>query len=191
MKMVLKISLLSQSLLPLYILVFVLNIHDYLDIFTKGNSSNFELQSSEWVLIIMESLIGFLIIIVGISFLFVRNYVSHGEEIPETILKLDEKNDISLDFFMSYLVPIIVSDLSSITHVIVFLLMLIFICILLLKTKLYFLNPILIAFGYSLYLVDTLNVKNSYCVCRKKLKVNDLIRYKKIEENIIYGRKKQ
>ena len=181
--MMLKISLLFQSILPLNAIVFGLNTYSLISYFDSLIVIN------RYSLICFLTIQLIIIILTIISFFQTKNFIKHSEELPVTIEKIEKNNEIGLEFFMTYIVPLIMSDLTNIGKIFVFLAIFVIMIILIYKTDLHFVNPILIVLGYNLCNIETINGIKYKCMIRDKIKTGDKVSFKKMSENLIYGRK--
>ncbi len=184
--MLLKMSLLFQSIFPLILIVFGINTYNLVcDFYDKS----IDINIYHYCLIVFLAVLLILIVLTIISFLLTKNFKCYGEELPETIEKVAGNNEIGLEFFMTYIVSLIMSDLTNIGKIIAFIVVLIIMIILIYKTDLYFINPILIVLGYNFYNIETQIGGKYKCMSRNIIKVGDKIIFKKVSENLIYGRK--
>lgn len=179
----LKILLLFQSMLPLFIMVCFINFN----IILKGiNDKEYSLTFISTV--VVDFILIILIMLGAFSFITVSGFISHGEETPRTLIECKKVNKVSLDFFMGYLVPIVLANYSNFGSVLSFLAIVFILGTLIYKTDLFYLNPILIVFGYNIYEIRFKNEKQYICIIRGNLKVNDVLLYKSITELVIFGR---
>lgn len=184
----LKIILILQSIFPLIIIIFVVNAYSFVtDYFDEKIDKNYYHLVLFVFLIVLFLIITYTII----SFFLIKNYISHGEELPKTIIEIEKNNKVGLDFFMTYLVPLILCDISNIILLFVLVLVLFFMFILMYRTDIYYINPILIVFGYNLYRIKIKDGNYYNCICKEKLEEKDKIIYKSLSNDILFGRKSQ
>lgn len=62
-----------------------------------------------------------------------------------------EKEDASLNFFMTMIIPLLIDDVGTIQGAVTFLIIVVMMCALLSKTHLYYANPVLAILGYRVY----------------------------------------
>lgn len=67
------------------------------------------------------------------------------------IMEIEEKEDASLNFFLTLIVPLLMDDVATIQGALTFLLIVAAISALLYRTKLFYANPILAMLGYRIY----------------------------------------
>lgn len=67
------------------------------------------------------------------------------------IVNIEEKEDASLNFFLTLIIPLLMDDVSTIQGALTFLLIVAAISTLLYRTKLFYANPILAMLGYRIY----------------------------------------
>lgn len=109
------------------------------------------------------------------------------------ITSIEEKEDASLNFFMTLILPLLIDDISTIQGAITFALIILFLSILLYQTKLFYANPILAILGYHIYSFQFKhNSKYANCiymgVCHGRISGENTIEYKAISGNVLYIR---
>lgn len=126
--------------------------------------------------------------------LFTDGFQSHGETVQQPALQSER----SLEFLMSYVLPLLTDDINTIGSWISFLLMLVLIIALLIKSRLFYLNPILTLLNYKVY---SFTFKNPYgdiqdpageyigISLKEDLHEGDMIRRKHIADNVYLIRK--
>lgn len=67
------------------------------------------------------------------------------------IVDIEEREDASLNFFLTLIIPLLMDDVSTIQGALTFLLIVAAISALLYRTKLFYANPILAMLGYRIY----------------------------------------
>ena len=67
------------------------------------------------------------------------------------IVDIEEKEDASLNFFLTLIIPLLMDDVATIQGALTFLLIVAAISALLYRTKLFYANPILAMLGYRIY----------------------------------------
>lgn len=67
------------------------------------------------------------------------------------IMEIEEKEDASLNFFLTLIIPLLMDDVATIQGALTFLLIVAAISLLLYRTKLFYANPILAMLGYRIY----------------------------------------
>ena len=75
------------------------------------------------------------------------NFVSQGE----SLIKIKKISDSGVTFFMTYILPMAMDDVNTFKGVIVFGIMMIVVCVLMMKTNLYYQNPVLTVLGYEVF----------------------------------------
>ncbi|MGN1217144.1 MAG: hypothetical protein ACI4TD_04120 [Phocaeicola sp.] len=103
----------------------------------------------------------------------------------------EEKEDASLNFFMTMIIPLLIDDVGTIQGAVTFLIIVVMMCALLNRTTLYYANPVLAILGYRVYEIQFQENKDfrGKCIGVVKGKLpNDLgsIEYKSITENVLY-----
>ena len=109
-----------------------------------------------------------------------------------TIECVKDRDEDSLNFFITIIVPLLINDVGTLQGAITFWLIVIFLCGLLYRTKLFYSNPVLTFLGYRFY--EFQFNKNSevqgICVGISLNTVTDgsVIDYKQISDNVFYIR---
>ena len=132
-------------------------------------------------------------IISAIFFLYFKFIVSFGKNGGYTISEMKENKEAGLEFFLTLILPLIIGDLNEWQNMISFLIYLIIIFILLMKTDWFYKNPILTILGYHVYeiLFERNNDIRDKCIIisATSLEETDTIEYKTITPNILFVKK--
>ena len=153
-----KIGLIVQSFAPLFLILLVKNYDNRLLELLCGLVRNHKsaIESSVVMNLIpnfMFSFICFLVLSFGLlsykSFSDSQNrdYKSHGE----LIANVHNCNDVSINFFVTYIMPLSSDKVESFRDMLVFALIIGIIFLLMYKTNLYYQNPILVILGYEIF----------------------------------------
>jgi hypothetical protein len=103
-----------------------------------------------------------------------------------------EKEDASLNFFMTMIIPLLIDDVGTIQGAVTFLIIVVMMCALLSKTHLYYANPVLAILGYRVYEVtfkSNPDFNNEVCLAVVKggfLKNPSTVEYKVINDTVLY-----
>ena len=103
-----------------------------------------------------------------------------------------EKEDASLNFFMTMIIPLLIDDVGTIQGAVTFLIIVVMMCALLSKTHLYYANPVLAILGYQVYEVtfkSNPDFNNEVCLAVVKgrfLKNPGTVEYKVINDTVLY-----
>jgi len=168
-----KMNLFISSYIPLYILIFInemgdLNVESVLEVYNKNNIF--------WVIIFAFSVVSIISMIIFFNFNHTkRNTFENVESI---------NNDI-LDYFITYIIPLITVDITKNTSILVNLIIFIIIGIYYIESDLMYLNILLIFVGYKVYKDKSDNI----VISRKDkdyFKRNNNILCKKIGNTKIY-----
>lgn len=132
-----------------------------------------------------------LFIICFLPYFFIRNiFKKDSKGLPIKIFKYNNINFEIISFFITFIVPLVYLPLKEINEIIVFILLLSIIIAIFFKTSLFYTNPILSLFGYSIYQIEkSENTKLDNCILilKGKLVENSYIRYVRLDETIYYG----
>ena len=189
----LKRMLMLLSLSPLALLTIIRNF-SFEPVREFGTNQNclldfFKLNS---VLITVDVLCGLWIIAAMISFFCFQVFKWIDFEEGYELSFYEEKEDASLNFFMTMIIPLLIDDVGSIQGAITFCIIVIMMCCLLSKTHLYYANPVLAVLGYHLYEVqfkDNGDFTDKKCwavVLGRFSKKIGTVRYKKIDDTVLY-----
>lgn len=156
----LKIYLVLQSFCPLFILLLIKHIGDaehvscFLLYLFHGNwKMLFKVITGPALgdtLISIFCILWFLltlIVALGFRVLQKSNFDSHGEK----IIIIDEKKDSGVSFIVTFIVPLLVEDVSTMKGVVFFGILLFMIIFFLLRSNLFYQNPILVVLHYKTY----------------------------------------
>ncbi len=102
-----------------------------------------------------------------------------------------EKEDASLNFFVTLILPLLIDDISTIQGAITFALIILLLSMLLYQTKLFYANPVLAILGYHIYSFQfkhNSEYGNCICigVCHGRIGGEDTIEFKTISGNVLY-----
>lgn len=181
-----KFKFTIQSFFPLYVILLVFNIN-------RWNSFDEETQTfwdTNWYVLAIKIFLLTLILISIIFYLSLISFKKYGNETHTKVEKCRNINDESLLFFVTFIVPICFSDFTDYHQILCCLITLILMIILLLKTKLYYQNPILTLIGYNIFEI-TIESKQIVVITRDKLKLEKYIIKKQISDNIYYAKEKK
>lgn len=134
---------------------------------------------------------------VAVFFYFRFNYeiVEAATNLPVQIIKIENYNFESVTFLATYIVPLVCFDLDFNLNANRNLFMLF--CILFLigwiyiKTNLFYTNPTLATLGFHIYKISTLKQEAIIVIVKGKVKANDWLFCKRINDNIYYAKVKQ
>ncbi|MDY2636833.1 MAG: anti-phage protein KwaA [Phascolarctobacterium sp.] len=153
-----KIGLIVQSFAPLFLILFVKNYDNTFLELLCGLFQNHKsaIESSLLVKLLPNFLFSFICFLV-LSYGFIsyrsfndsqnRDYKSHGE----LIANVQNCNDVSINFFVTYIMPLSSDKVETFRDMLVFTLIIGIIFLLMYKTNLYYQNPILVILGYEIF----------------------------------------
>lgn len=182
----LKRLLLLQSLSPIAFLMF---IKEY----------PFELIGQKNITdIFQENILSTILLILLALWLFgawvSRHYLTsfykiESEEKNQTIKITEEDKESSSEFFMTFLLPLVVDDVDKINGFCMFWIIIIMVAFLLSKTTLFYRNPVLTALGYKMYWLDQ-NGKKILGISSKKIEPGDFsIKYTPLSDDVFFFKK--
>ena len=185
-----KRKLMIQSLSPLALLTIIRNFNF---ITLAGDGSLLSTTEFLQVNMVLLFVMGVSFLWVMVSVLFYLDFLAFkwsGKKGGFEIRNLEEKEEASLNFFLTLIIPLLIDDLYRIQSAVSFLLVVVMICILLSRTSLFYANPILLILGYRVFEFEFLeNSKHKgRCIgiAREDLKEVKCIEYKKISGDILF-----
>lgn len=140
-------------------------------------------------------ILSFLGILIGVfSFLDFR-YQRKGT--PELSFKITEIENIDyehLTFLTTYIIPLVCFKFDNLRYIIVFVLLLLVIGSIYIRTDLFYANPTLAILQFRIYKVtgefrNGESRQNRILICKEKLKKDDHVKYFKLDERIYYASK--
>lgn len=189
----LKHSLMLQSLSPLALLTIIRNFSFKQPWVEKTSPKLFwgEFIQLNRVLIIVFVLCVVWIIAAVWSFVSFSAFKWMDKKQGYQLKSYKEKEDASLNFFMTMIIPLLLDDVGTIQGAVTFLIIVVMMCALLNKTTLYYANPVLAILGYRVYEIefqDNKEYKGKYIsVVKGKLpKSLRSIECKPITKNVLY-----
>lgn len=162
----LKILLVLESFLPLFILIFIKHAVK-VDLIFRFLS---ELFKSNWSVIgraLNSSSLGDLLItVLCIAWFLFTFFIAMGfkslqnsgfDHNGEKIEIKSEKKDSGVTFLVTYLLPLLVDDVSTPRGFILFIVLLMMVIILMMRSDLFYQNPVLVALKYKTYEFQFIN----------------------------------
>lgn len=109
-------------------------------------------------------------------------------QLPLKILKVENINYEHLTFLTTYIIPLICIDIKQLRYFIVFVILLVIIGCIYIKTNLFYANPTLALLGYYIYKVETNDqaCPNAIFISNGKLSENQNVQYIKLDKKIFY-----
>lgn len=186
-----KIGLFFLSLWLFFILTIIITIHIPICF-----SENWKFIG--WIELLIKNIIPILCIIglvVGLySYLDFSYQLKKSTDMPFLITKVENINYEHLTFLTTYIVPLVCFNFIEIRYQIVLLILLIVICIIYVKTDLFYANPTLALLGFKIYKVDgkfeNENREGIILICKNNLSKNMRCDYIQLDERIYYAKLK-
>lgn len=156
----LKKSLILQSFAPLFILLFIKHFHfsmpgliiNFIRCLKKLGFQAVEVAITHprfWDLVLTLISAGWLLaticIMLGFSSIQKAGFISKGE----SITLVEEKSDVGITFLVSFVLPLLVDDVTCLRNFLFFTTLMCMVINLLVRSNLYYQNPILSLFGYK------------------------------------------
>jgi hypothetical protein len=107
-----------------------------------------------------------------------NTFENHGEK----LIKVEEEREASAIFMMSFVLPLLVDDLSTPQKWLSYIAIVCIECLVLSKTNLYYKSPLLALFGYKVFSFQVANPGEPYGLKKDKTYIG-ITRGKKIDEN--------
>ncbi len=123
---------------------------------------------------------------------FNYHVVKGAPELPKKVLKVENLNYETLSFLVTYIVPLVCFNLDPVSgssrNGILVLLVLILMGWIYVKTNMYYQNPTLAVLGFNIYRVNTEQTENIVVIVKGKLKKDDVILARPVDDNIYFAK---
>lgn len=179
-----KIGLYIQSLSLLFVVMLVLTIGTT----TSSNTTD--------IIGIVIPIFCSVALLIGIgSFIDFTYFVIKGtQHLSVEIIKIEDMGYEPMTFISSYIIPLAFIGFNSIRSMIAFLIMLVAMGVVFLKTNMFYANPTLSLFGYKLYKTSCRmrngeDLSDIIIISRCALSEGSRIRYIKLEKNVWFANK--
>lgn len=135
-----------------------------------------------------------ILINLGLLFYYQFNRKLNGapDGLPLQLTKIENINYEYVSLFMT-LISVIAFDFTTIRGAVLFILVIVILGAIFIKTELFYSNPSFALLGYYIYRVSTNHNEiipdNSILIARGKLKVNEKVDYLRISESVFYCQK--
>lgn len=184
-----KIQLLMQSLSPLFLLTIIKNWR-----FSTENQgkilTGIEFIEKNSILLCMLTVCFAWIIISFVFYCKFKLFAKSGKTGGYQVKSVKKDEETSLNFFITIILPLLVSDINEIQGALVFVLIIILICMLLYKTNLFFYNPVLSILGYHFYefefVENNLNTGKYIGISINRISDEMVCKYKAITDKVFY-----
>lgn len=180
-----KIYFYNLSLVPLYLTFFIqkISINDFLP-FTKEHYLYLLILNN-----VALALIG-LVIASMITILLINREMKYGFKAPKRYLKIKSSDFEHLTFISTYIIPLMAFKLDTARDLIILIFTIIFMGILYIKANLYYLNPILLLFGYKIFKSEKENGVECILLTREdNLEIMSELKYIDLGQNIYFVKK--
>ncbi len=188
-----KIKLLMQSLSPLAILTVIKNMGSYVTNDYAGNKLTFQEFLLTNIVLITVSLI--CVIWVIASFWFYIEFKAFkwtDKKKGYQVGKIEDREEASLNFYITIIVPLLIDEVHTLWGALTLALIVVSLCVLLYRTKLFYANPVLTFLGYRFYEFEFMKNEDSSEKCtgisQNIITTESVIEYKRISEGVYYIR---
>ena len=190
----LKRMLMLQSLSPLALLTIIRNFSFTLPVGefkTSGEMIGVFIKENR-ILIVVMILCLIWIIAAVISYFSFSVFKWTDKKRGYEIKDVHEEEDASLNFFMTMIIPLLIDDVYTLQGALTFAIIVVLMCALLDRTKLFYANPVLSLLGYRIYtfsFVDNSKYGEKTCIGVVQGNLNDNsgnIEFKPIDGNVFY-----
>lgn len=155
----LKRFLVLQSFCPLFVLVFIrhADIMVFLNCFDSLIHGRWSVimqlwkNNTLWNLVITVICIIWFLMTVFVAMGFRNIHDSGFDHNGEMIIIVQEKKDSGITFLIGFILPLLVDDISSFRGFIFFIVLLMMVIFLLMRSDLFYQNPVLVALHYRTY----------------------------------------
>lgn len=124
------------------------------------------------------------------SIAVIRKAFKSSANMPTKLLNVENKNFDGLSFLFTYIIPLIAFyNHDSDRSLIIFVVLVVITGVIFINTSLFYANPTLLFFGYSLNEAETLTNSKIIIISKKKYKIskNDYLKLIHLSENIYLG----
>ena len=156
----LKCFLVLQSFFPLFLLIFIRHV-GHCDLVLRFLTGIFHGDWSVFRKMVKSPALGdvvisffsilwmviTVIVVIGFHNIQNSNFASHGE----TIIIESEKKDSGVTFLVTFLLPLLVDDVATLRGFLFFSTLLVMVILLLIRSDLFYQNPVLAALHYRIY----------------------------------------
>ena len=183
-----KSSLLSISLLPMWIVLFVKNIDIPIYFGYDWQFVGLERLLSYWNIV---ALISFVMIIKGLACFHQLQHRMKGSPggLATTISKVNDRNFDYVNTLATILtlLGVILVPVDTLRGFLIFAILMALIIVCYQKTNLYYSNPIFAALGFKLYTINGNGIQNeSIAIYRGDLRDGSCVRFYHISDNVYY-----
>lgn len=204
----LKRSLTMQSFLPLFTLTFfkyldcdmLKNFKRFVEMIFSGQLDILKKVISHphtWMfLILVSSFIGMLIGLIAM-WQFSYYHFSGCKDSGEKVEKIVEKKESGISFFMTFILPLMMDEVTSMNDFFVYIGVLYLTMKLMSKTNLYYQNPVLVLLGYKIIEFEFKNPESNdknnekwIGICKKGIDKEKVVLWKSIADNVCIIRNK-
>ena len=149
-----------------------------------------------WGVLLIENITPifcFIGIVLGLfSYYYFDFEIKGSTNFPFKVLKVENKNYEHLTFLTTYIVPLVSLNLASLRYKIVLIFLTIVICIIYVRTDLYYTNPTLALLGFKLYKIDGQFDNNEIreniiLITKSDINIDSKCDYIKLDERIYYA----
>ena len=177
-----KTLLLIQSLSPIALLM-LLKIVPFSESWDESNPFWMYFSNNLCFSVLLVFFVIWLLLSV-FGWIYIRSFNKIEYDAKDiSVNNLEEDKESGLNFFMTFLLPLVIDDVVAINGFLVFVFLFVGVVILLAKTTLFYKNPVLILLGYRLYYFQIGNA-NKIGICTKVKKTN-VIKYSTISDNVV------
>lgn len=189
--MIRKIGLFFLSLWLLFLLIIIITAELP---FCLGEKCEFV----EWTHLLKLNIIPiFCIIALIVGFMSFFDFRFQMKGTPELSVKITEIENIDyehLTFLTTYIIPLVCFQFENLRYILTFIIILFVIGLIYIRTDLFYANPTLAVLGFRIYRISGEFRKGEIrtekiLITKNKLKINDRIKYFKLDERIYYASK--
>lgn len=178
-----KSLLLIQSLSPIALLM-LLKIVPFSEIWDKPKTFWAYLSNNLCFSVLFVLFVVWLLLSV-FGWVYIRSFNKiEFEKKDVSISKLEEDKESGLNFFMTFLLPLVIDDVAAINGFLVFICLFVGVIVLLAKTTLFYKNPVLILLGYRMFNFKIDGV-DKIGICTKVKEIG-IIKYSTISDGVVF-----
>lgn len=135
----------------------------------------------------------FALFIGALSYYDFKHQMKGTLELSFKILEIENIDFEHLTFLTTYIIPLVCFEFDNIRYLMVFVILIIVIGSIYIRTDLFYANPTLAILKYRIYKVQgefrNGEIKTKILICKDELNINDRVKYIKLDERIFYAKK--
>jgi uncharacterized membrane protein YobD (UPF0266 family) len=178
-----KVELYIISLSPLFFLLLLSKLF-----FNSGEGTHPLTWESLYKENVCVSIFSFFVILAYIFYQTFNYQISDGATNLVQVKSVSNNSFEALSFLATYIIPLICFDVGSSKNLFLLMGMLVIMGAIYIKTNQFYTNPALALFGFQIFKIETLNHKDIIIIMKGRLKKEQWLYLKEIDDNIYYAK---